>query len=117
MAEYEEKFLVINFKRFRELNDNTKFSNCNCREAACPHEPKFLQDAKEIKGLLNSIKKFKRAYGNRVGKELNQKYYVCNQDEPYAQRVIDIILKGEENKDIDTLANFKSKKKRIINKL
>lgn len=25
-------------------------------------------------------------------------YYVCNQDEPYAQKVIDIILKGEDEK-------------------
>jgi transcription initiation factor IIE alpha subunit len=28
----------------------------------------------------------------------SNKYYVCNQDEPYANRVIDIILKGESNK-------------------
>jgi hypothetical protein len=28
----------------------------------------------------------------------NNKYYVCNQDEPYASKVIDIIIKGENNK-------------------
>lgn len=27
----------------------------------------------------------------------NNKYYVCNQDESYAQKVIDIILEGEDN--------------------
>jgi len=26
----------------------------------------------------------------------NNEYYVCNQDEPYAQKVIDIILEGED---------------------
>lgn len=25
------------------------------------------------------------------------RYYVCNQDEPYANKVIDIILQGEKN--------------------
>ena len=28
----------------------------------------------------------------------DNKYYVCNQDEPYAKKVIDIILKGETKK-------------------
>ena len=27
----------------------------------------------------------------------DNKYYVCNQDEPYAQNVIDLILQGENN--------------------
>lgn len=27
------------------------------------------------------------------------KYYVCNQDERYAQRVIDVILEGENEKE------------------
>jgi hypothetical protein len=30
--------------------------------------------------------------------DCNNKYYVCNQDEPYAQKVIDIILEGEGKK-------------------
>jgi hypothetical protein len=36
----------------------------------------------------------------------DNKYYVCNQDEPYAQEVINIILKGEDAKDDVVDAEF-----------
>lgn len=29
----------------------------------------------------------------------HNKYYVCNQDEPYAQKVIEVILEGERLKE------------------
>lgn len=98
MAKYKEKFIVINTKRFDELNDNTRHTTCSCREAGCPHEPMFIPISEEIKLLLKAIKNFNKAYEERIGKKINQKYYVCNQDEPYAQDVIDIILKGEDEK-------------------
>lgn len=92
MKEYEEKFLVINHKRFEELNNNTRNSYCNCREAFCEHMPVFPGDCKEVIALKKSINDFTKAYEKRVGKELNQKYLVCNQDEPYAEQVKNIIL-------------------------
>ena len=30
------------------------------------------------------------------------KYYVCNQDEPYAEEVINIILRGEDEKNLSS---------------
>ena len=33
------------------------------------------------------------------------KYYVCNQDEPYAEKVINIILTGEDTKTEDVPEN------------
>jgi hypothetical protein len=36
---------------------------------------------------------------NEINKYIpDNKYYVCNQDEPYAKKIIDIILEGEKEK-------------------
>lgn len=67
MAEYEEKFIVINKKHLKNL-------------------PAGLED--RLSRLLPEIAQFLPEH----------KYYVCNQDEPYAQQVIDIILAGEDAK-------------------
>ena len=80
-AEFKNKFLIINHKRFEELNDATEDYN------------------KEVRALQVAIDNFKIAYEKRVGKKLDQKYFVCNQDEPYAQDVIDVILRGECEKE------------------
>lgn len=98
MAKYEEKFLVINLKRFDELNNHTRFSNCGCRSACCEHEPIFPVNAKEIESLVKSLKRFNKAYKERVSNKPDPKYYVCNQDEDYSQKVIDVILSGEDQK-------------------
>lgn len=68
MAEYQEKFLVLNLKHLEELTDETR----TVFEDACER----VRD--ELK--------------------LDNKYYVCNQDEPYAGDVINIILSGEDKK-------------------
>lgn len=34
----------------------------------------------------------------KTGFNLESKYYVCNQDEPYADKVLDVILEGETAK-------------------
>lgn len=42
----------------------------------------------------------RRAFFNLLLKiSNNNRYYVCNQDEPYAQEVIDTILGGEDKKE------------------
>ena len=81
MKEFEEKFLVINWKRMEELNealdDNKYFPSS--------------KDCIPVVAFKKALKGFVDVYEVYVGK-MNQKYYVCNQDEPYAQKVIDIIL-------------------------
>ena len=67
MAEYEEKFIIINKKHLADLNGDVKTIFKSCLDVINKHVP-------------------------------NNKYYVCNQDESYAQEVIDIILKGADNK-------------------
>ena len=73
MVKYEEKFIVINTKHIKELSAKHPAS-CN---------------------LDTALIWFKEAYELTTKKQLNQKYYVCNQDELYAQEVIDIIINGE----------------------
>lgn len=45
--------------------------------------------------VLRDIQKQRK----RLGKKPNPFYYVCNQDEPYAKQVIEIILGGEKAKE------------------
>jgi len=63
--EFEEKFVVINKKDLGYLNESGKV---------------------DLSKVLLAI----TIARSTDGKKLN-KYYVCNQDEPYAQSVIDII--------------------------
>lgn len=39
-------------------------------------------------------------YNGRIkdGKQGDNEYYICNKDEPYAQKVLDVILQGEDQK-------------------
>ena len=83
MAEYEEKFIVVNKKRFDELNE--------CTDIWTEH-PAVLN-------LESALKIFKEAYECDCDKPMNQKYYVVNQDEPYAENVIKIILDEETKKE------------------
>jgi hypothetical protein len=87
-AKYEEKFIVINKKIFEEINS----SNGN--------NPKniFDEDFLSVKLFKIALENLVDDYERRMKKPLLNKYYVCNQDEPYAKKVIDIILKGEAEK-------------------
>lgn len=72
---YEEKFIVINKKRIAELKEKGSWG----------------QDHAAILGLQSALHHFEnacRAHDIRY----DQKYIVCNQDEPYAQEILDIIL-------------------------
>ena len=76
MSEFDEnKFIVINKKRFNELESEEGI----------------------ITGLalIDCISRFRRAYEKDTGKKMNQRYIVCNQDEPYAEKVKAIILGTE----------------------
>lgn len=74
MDKINNMFIVINKKRLCEV---------------LPSTAKILDDAFE---------KFERCYKLETGKELDQKYIVCNQDEPYAEKVWNAILEGEDAK-------------------
>ena len=85
MSDFEEdKFIVINRKRLEEMKsiDSDKWRKKYAKNAA-----QHLEDA---------LRLFNNSYKEFVGKKLDQKYYVCNQDEPYAQEVIDCILNNRK---------------------
>lgn len=82
MEDYEKKFLVINWKRMEEINSG--FYN----KMYFPP----LVDSPPVKKFKKALERFVEDYENNTGSKLDQKYYVCNQDEPYAQKIIDIIL-------------------------
>jgi len=65
--EFEEKFLVINWKHLKAMPYTLFERMADLLEAMQPHLP-------------------------------DNKYYVCNQDEPYAQDVLDVISRGEDEK-------------------
>ena len=85
MAKYEEKFIVINYKRFEELNSE------------CPQGTLGLTPNQAVLDLQKALDEFKRVYEANIG-PLDQKYYVCNQDELYAPKIIEMILDGETAK-------------------
>jgi hypothetical protein len=80
MAEYEnDKFIVVSWKRVHELKKSP-----------------FSEFADKF---LSALMQFGTMFEMYSGKEVPIKYYVCNQDEPYAQKVIDVILEGEREKE------------------
>lgn len=89
MAEYEEKFIVINKKRLSELND----------EMPQTRHDLTIRSHPAVTELLNALEDFESAYSSNTGKKLDQKYYVVNQDEPYAENVIKFILDNETEKE------------------
>ena len=84
LDQLEDKFIVINKKRFDELDNAVA-------------EWSIVKGAGDR--LMKAIQKFVDRYKWYVaGKSMDQKYIVCNQDEPYAEEVARIILEGEKNK-------------------
>jgi hypothetical protein len=79
MAEYQEKFIVINKKHIAILNES---------------------NPEVIEKLSEAFTEFNMTLLNEHGIDVDNKYYVCNQDEPYADVVISVILTGEDNKCI-----------------
>lgn len=81
MAVLEEKFVVFNIKDIDEYLSTSSKANLVLMEKA-------IQLGRE-----------------KDGKKGVNNYYVCNQDEPYAQQVIDIILAGETEKENNEIKN------------
>ncbi|MCK5541688.1 MAG: hypothetical protein KAI40_03275 [Desulfobacterales bacterium] len=95
MAKYKsDKFYVMNIEKVNakltEMYDDPMTG-----QSRINHEVRNL-----IKNFDKACIAIEVAYKKATGKKLNQKYYVCNQDEPYAQNVIDIILTGESEKKL-----------------
>lgn len=81
MAIYKEKFLVINHKHLKLISNTSKMG-------------KNIVDQ-----ILTSIQDYHAfAKSLKIDVKPNNRYYVCNQDEPYAKEVIDFILNGEDKK-------------------
>jgi hypothetical protein len=91
-AALDEKFIVINTKRFEEMAAIERGGYFGCADGIL---------------LRQAITKFVQAYEHTTGKKMDQKYLVCNQDEPYADEVARIIL-GKPHRHL-TLEEFKQK--------
>lgn len=88
-AKYEEKFIVINTDHIKKMNKAFVGSNA----IATPEHPACRQ-------LRQAVIDFQVVYYAEFKHELHKNnYYVCNQDEPYSQKVIDTILEGEAEKE------------------
>jgi hypothetical protein len=88
MKQLKNKFIVINTKRFEEMNEYWQRVHNLSNDEYHPCTMIFLE------ALAEFISDYKRI----TEKEMNQKYIVCNQDEPYAQDVLEIIINGEKEK-------------------
>ena len=65
------------------------------------YEEKFIViNKKHLNSLPNSLYNEFSNILRKISKFLpNNKYYVCNQDEPYAERILEIILDEEKKKE------------------
>jgi hypothetical protein len=79
-----EIFIVINRKRFKELNDTQK-----------KDDGAMFKSHTAVLKLEMALYNFVRTYEEETGKQLGQKYIVCNQDEPYADEVARLVLGGK----------------------
>ncbi len=83
----KKEFIVLNRKRFDEVFELKDDIN-----------KAYLEYVLTM--LIKALDFFKNTFNSTPGlKKMDQKYYVCNQDEPYAQEVLDVILKGEKEKE------------------
>lgn len=88
MAEKEMKFIVVNFKHLEEL------------DAIMDHDGPFRKGSRATNRLRSALDNFRDVYERKTGKKMDQEYIVCNQDEPYADDVWEIILSGEDRKSV-----------------
>ena len=87
LEDLEDKFIVINKKRFKELNEAYHSKKHSIFGHPVLHQLGAALDALQI------------SYKRMTGNPMDQKYIVCNQDEPYAEEVARIILEGEARKN------------------
>jgi hypothetical protein len=78
----DDKFIVINRKRFKKLNNAAGHAN-----------PRgYFSSHLSVLKLEAALYNFAKNYEEATGKKLDQKYIVCNQDESYANEVAALIL-------------------------
>ena len=69
---YEQKFIVINYKRFDEMNT-------------------FIEGKECVNRFIKAGTQFEEDYERITGKKLDQNYIVINEDEPYIQKIYKIM--------------------------
>jgi len=79
MTSNKKEFIVINTKRFDELN------------AAAP-SAFSTKNNDAIENFLTALKRLNDTYEAKVGKKMDQTYHVCNQDEDFAGDVLNIMV-------------------------
>jgi len=79
----EEKFIVLNTKRFEEMN----------KEYRAAFDTKA--DHPAVTRLIEALERFALSYQETTGKQLTQKYIAFNQDEPYANALWEVIREFE----------------------
>ena len=62
------------------------------------HFNNFIRSRPELEHSLRGLSDAYADYRKSIGKNAYNGYIICNQDEPYAGKVWDIILKGENQK-------------------
>lgn len=90
MAEKEEdKFIVLNTEKLLKLLDKHGIEIENGIFTIVKGEEKSW--VKMVQGFIDLLGCFEEEYGEK-------QYVVCNQDEPYAEEVWQVILQGEDAK-------------------
>jgi hypothetical protein len=79
----EYKFIVINKKRFEEMKE--------CSLKVDDKGKTLFQAGVAVSKFLAALHEFSLEYSKITGKDLDQKYLVVNQDEPYAEEVWKLI--------------------------
>jgi hypothetical protein len=82
-AEFEHKFITINVKHLIDLG---------------VHEDPTGEEA--VNKFISSADDLLEVYEKLLGRKLqDNQYYVCNKDEPYAEKILATILEGEDEKE------------------
>ena len=95
----EDKFFVLKQADIEEFFEQF-YKPCNCRSAGeCTHQLFMTPEGERLQKAFDKIIKGIGDMREANGKPRSNKYVVCNQDEPYAELVWQVILMGERAKD------------------
>lgn len=95
MAEKEDKFIVVNIKKLKDYQISIELDGICADEGRSRRSPYLTKGEK--KKLLGDIEAFHRVA--KAVDNMDHKYVVINQDEPYANAVWDIIIAFENLKE------------------
>lgn len=77
----ENKFIVVNTKRFNEMNTITQ----------------SIHPA--VENFFKALKTLHYAYESVTGKSMDRSYIVVNTDEPYSSKVMELIVEGAQKEE------------------